>query len=213
MPYKNSVKKRKNNFRIIYILKIYYFIILEYKSKELIIDTPKGHGKLNEVIKMVKEIHDVKHLEKSGVRVDEMIKNLSGNDGDIIRENFEKYEPIKEVLLELEEKAKGYLFVVFCADWCKDCKTNIAAFAKMVKLKPAINGVFFKGLKSAPKDPDIRWRVPPSPPEVNDFDLRKIPTIYIVDSNGKLVGEMLENPEHKPTLEEELVYILDNVQG
>ncbi len=213
MTYKNSVKKRKNNFRQIYLLKNYCFFVLEYKSKELIINIPKLHGKLNEVIKMVKEIHDVKHLEKSGVKVDEMIKNLSGKDGDIIRENFEKYEPIEGVLSELEEKAKGHLFVVFCADWCKDCKTNVAAFAKIVKLRPNINGVFFKGIKSAPKDPDIRWRVPPSPPEVNDFDLRKIPTIYIVDSNGKLVGEMLENPEHKPTLEEELVYILDNSQG
>ncbi len=194
-------------------MKIYYFIILEYKSKELIINKPRLHGKLNEVIQMVKEIHDVKHLEKAGMQVDEMIKNLKGTDGEILRENFEKYEPKMDVLSELEEKAKGYLFVVFCADWCRDCKTNVAAFAKMIKLKPGINGVFYKGIKTAPKDPDIRWRVPPSPLEVNDFDLRKIPTIYIVDSNGKLVGEMLENPEHKPTLEEELLFILDNAQG
>ena len=73
--------------------------------------------------------------------------------------------------------------------------------------------MFFKGIKSAPLDPDTRWRVPPSPPEVNDFDLRKIPTFYILDSSGKQVGEMIENPEVKPTVEEELVYILDNVQG
>ena len=162
---------------------------------------------------MVKEIHDIKHLENSSVRVDEMIKNLSGTDGEIIKENFEKYEPIEEVLSELEEKAKGYLFVVFSADWCKDCKIVTAAFAKIIKLRPTINSVFYKGIKSAPKDPNIRWRVPPSPPEVNDFDLRKIPTIYILDSNGKLIGEMIENPEHKPTLEEELVYILDKAQG
>lgn len=165
------------------------------------------------MINLVKEIHDVIQLEKNGLNVDDMIKNLSGTDGDVIRENIEKYEPVKEVLSELEEKANGYLFVVFSADWCKDCKTNVAAFAKMIQLRPNINGVFFKGIKSAPKDPDIRWRVPPSPPEVNDFDLRKIPTIYIIDSNGKIAGEMLENPEHKPTLEEELVYILDNAQG
>jgi len=213
MTYKNSVKKRKNNFRQIYNLKIYSFVILEYKSKELKITILKLHDKLDEVIQMVKEIHDVKHLEKSGLKVDEMIENLSGKDGDTIRENFEKYEPIEGVLSELEEKANGYLFVVFSADWCRDCKTNVAAFAKILKRIPTINGVFFKGIKSAPKDPDIRWRVPPSPPEVNDFDLRKIPTIFIIDSNGKLVGEMLENPEHKPTLEEELVYILDKVQG
>ena len=163
---------------------------------------------------MIKEIHDIKHLEQAGMQVDEMLEKLSGIDGALaMKENYEKYEPIPEVLSELEEKAKGYLFVVFCADWCKDCKTNIGYFAKMIKLKPSINGVFFKGLKSAPKDPDVRWRVPPSPPEVNDFDLRKIPSIFILNSEGKQVGEMIENPQVKPTLEEELVYILDNVQG
>jgi thiol-disulfide isomerase/thioredoxin len=162
---------------------------------------------------MVKEIHDVKHLEKAGMQVDEMITNLSGTDGEVMKENYEKYEPNQEALSELEEKAKDYLFVVFCAEWCKDCKTTAAYFAKIVKLKPSINGIFFKGLKSAPKDPDVRWRVPPSPPEVNDFDLRKIPTIFILNSEGKLVGEMIENPQIKSTVEEELVYILDNIQG
>ncbi|MBK5113816.1 MAG: thioredoxin family protein [Candidatus Heimdallarchaeota archaeon] len=162
---------------------------------------------------MVKEIHDIKHLEKAGMQVDEMIEKLSGTDGEVMKENYEKYEPNQEALSELEEKAKDYLFVVFCAEWCGDCKTTAAYFAKIVKLKPSINGVFFKGLKSAPKDPDVRWRVPPSPPEVNDFDLRKIPTIFILNSEGKLVGEMIENPQIKSTVEEELVYILDNIQG
>jgi len=120
---------------------------------------------------MVKEIHNIKHLENTGMKVDEMLSNLSGNDGEVMRENYKKYEPKLDALNELELKANGYFFVVFCAEWCKDCKTNVAYFAKMIKLKPSIKGVFFKGLKSAPKDPDVRWRVPPSPPEVNDFDL------------------------------------------
>jgi thiol-disulfide isomerase/thioredoxin len=162
---------------------------------------------------MVKEIHDVKHLESAGMQVDEMISKLSGTDGEVMKENYEKYKPKQEVLSELEEKAKDLLFVVFCAEWCRDCKTTAAYFAKIVKLKPSINGVFFKGLKSAPKDPDVRWRVPPSPPEVNDFDLRKIPTIYILNSEGKIVGELIENPAVKPTVEEELIYILDKIQG
>jgi thiol-disulfide isomerase/thioredoxin len=162
---------------------------------------------------MIKEIHDLKQLKANGLSVSEMIDKLEGKDGEITKENMEKYQPKEQVISQLASKVNGFTFVIFCADWCGDCKTNVAAFAKIMQFIPEINAIFFKGLKSAPKDPSIRWRVPPSPPEVNDFDLRKIPTFYILNEDGKVVGEIIENPEVKPTLEEELVYILDKIQG
>lgn len=162
---------------------------------------------------MIKEIHDLKQLKANGLSVKEMIEKLEGNDGDVIKEKIEKYQPNEQIVTQLASKINGYTIVVFSADWCKDCKVNVAAFAKILQLRPEINAIFFKGIKSAPKDPNVRWRVPPSPPEVNDFDLRKIPTFYILDNNGKVVGEIVENPKTKPTLEEELVYILDKIQG
>ncbi|MBN1328227.1 MAG: thioredoxin family protein [Candidatus Heimdallarchaeota archaeon] len=157
--------------------------------------------------------HDVEKLKGNGLTITEMVNKLEGKDGEIIKENIENYQPNKEILKKLSIKGQGYLFVVFSADWCKDCKVNVAAFAKMLQIEPSINAVFFKGIKSAPLDPEVRWRVPPSPPEVNEFDLRKIPTFYVLDKNGKQVGEMIENPQIKPTLEEELLYILENIQG
>ncbi|MHA1630294.1 MAG: thioredoxin family protein [Candidatus Heimdallarchaeota archaeon] len=160
---------------------------------------------------MTQQTHDLAQLRKNGLTVQKMVEKLSGKDGEIIKENIKNYQPKVDVLEKFAEKAKGYTFVVFSADWCKDCKTNISAFTKMLELKPEIDAIFFKGLKSAPLDPDVRWRVPPSPLEVNEFDLRKIPTFYILDSSGKVVAQMIENPEHKQTLEEELLYLLENL--
>ena len=160
---------------------------------------------------MSQQTHDLSQLRKNGLTVKEMVEKLSGKDGEIIKENIKNYQPKVDVLEKLAEKAKGYTFVVFSADWCKDCKVNVAAFAKILEFKPEIDSIFFKGLKSAPLDPEVRWRVPPSPPEVNEFDLRKIPTFYILDANGNVVTEMIENPEHKPTLEEELLYLLEKL--
>lgn len=162
---------------------------------------------------MIKKIHNLNQLKANGLSVKEMIEKLEGKDGEIIKENIVNYQPNELVVSQLASKMNGYTIVVFSADWCKDCKVNVAALVKILQLKPDINAIFFKGIKSAPKDPDIRWRVPPSPQEVNEFDLKKIPTFYILDSNGKVVGEIIENPTIKPTLEEELVYILDNIQG
>lgn len=161
---------------------------------------------------MVKDKHDLAQLKKNGKTVEDYMSCLEGKSGDEIKTNCELYEPKEDVIAALAEKAKGYTFVVFSAVWCKDCKTNVAAFAKILEHQPDIEVIFFSGIKTAPLDPDIRWRVPPSPPEVDDFDLRKIPTFYILNSEGVQVGEMIENPEHKETLEEELLYILENLQ-
>ncbi len=162
---------------------------------------------------MTLEKHDIAKLKKAGLNVDEMLAKLDGKHGELLRENYEKFVPNDEVIAKLAEKANGNTFVVFSADWCKDCKKNVAEFAKIVKKKPSINVIFFKGIKSAPLDPDVRWRIPPSPPEVDEFDLRKIPTFYILNSSGEQIGEMIENPKSKPTLAEELLFILENLQG
>ena len=154
--------------------------------------------------------HDIAKLRANALSVDEMIEKLERKDGEIIKENIQNYQPKEDILNELVVKAKGYFIVVFSADWCKDCKKNVAEFAKVVKLRPDIDAIFFKGIKSAPLDPDVRWRVPPSPPEVNEFDLRKIPTFYILDSTGNLIGQIIENPEIKTSIEEELIHILEN---
>lgn len=161
---------------------------------------------------MVKEKHDLKSLKENGITYKEYIDSLSGKSGEEFKQNYIDYNPKMDVVNKLAEKSKGYTFVVFSAVWCKDCKINCGAFLKIVEMKPEIEAIFFKEIKSAPLDPNVRWRVPPSPPEVDDFDLRKIPTFYILNREGKVVGEMIENPEHKETLEEELVYILENLR-
>ncbi|MFW9923361.1 MAG: thioredoxin family protein [Candidatus Thorarchaeota archaeon] len=157
------------------------------------------------------EKHDINILRKNGITIQEYMDSLEGQSGEELKENYKKYSPKADIVKELAEKSKDYTFVVFSAVWCKDCKTNIAAFARILDLQPKIDAIFFKGIKSAPLDPNIRWKVPPSPAEVNDFDLIKIPTFYILNKEGKVVTQMVENPENKETLEEELLYLIENL--
>ncbi|MHA1187523.1 MAG: thioredoxin family protein [Candidatus Heimdallarchaeota archaeon] len=160
---------------------------------------------------MVLEKHDLKKLYENGKNVDEVIESFNCKTADDIRNNCENYEPNHDVVKELVAKAKGYTIVVFSADWCKDCKINVGPFAKIVQLYPEIDAIFFKGIKTAPMDPDIKWKVPPSPPEVNDFDLQRLPTFFILDSEGYVKTILLENPKTKPTVEEELLYLIENI--
>ena len=163
------------------------------------------------VIIMVLEKHDVKKLIENGKNVEEVIESFDCKGSEDIKFKCENYEPNHDAAKELAKKGKDYTIVIFSADWCKDCKNNVGPFAKVVSLYPEINAVFFKGIKSAPLDPNIRWKVPPSPPEVNDFDLRKIPTFYILDKEGYVKGELIENPVTKETVEEEILHLIENI--
>ena len=61
------------------------------------------------------------------------------------------------------------------------------------------------------KDPlshTIKWRIPPSPPEVITFNVDKIPLIIVFDVNGKEIGRIVESAKRCPTLEQELCEII-----
>ncbi|MFC1804045.1 hypothetical protein ACFL0D_08815 [Thermoproteota archaeon] len=60
------------------------------------------------------------------------------------------------------------------------------------------------------KNSSKRWRIPPSPEEVEIFDLERIPSIYILDKEGKKVGEIIENPPAYKTLEVAVLDILES---
>jgi hypothetical protein len=66
----------------------------------------------------------------------------------------------------------------------------------------------FGGLKKDPLGQGRKWRIPPSPPEVETFNVDKIPLIIIVDREGREIGRIVENPSHQPTLEQELCEII-----
>jgi hypothetical protein len=55
-----------------------------------------------------------------------------------------------------------------------------------------------------------RWRIPPSPAQVEEFDLVKIPSMYILDKEGNKVGEIIEDPPTGKTLEAAILDILES---
>ncbi len=57
-------------------------------------------------------------------------------------------------------------------------------------------------------DPDEKWAIPPSPPEVKAFNVIKIPLITVLNKEGEKLGEIIENPPEGQTLERALLDIL-----
>jgi thiol-disulfide isomerase/thioredoxin len=113
----------------------------------------------------------------------------------------------KEAINHLKKFANDYVIVVFSAEWCKDCAANIPVLA-LISEATGLEVRIFGGLKKDPLSHTRKWRIPPSPQEVETFQVDKIPLIIVFDKEGKDIGRIIENPREKPTMEEELVKII-----
>ena len=112
-----------------------------------------------------------------------------------------------ETINQLKKFANKSVIIVFSAEWCKDCAVNIPVLA-LISEATGIEVRVFGGLKKDPLGHAKKWRIPPSPPEVETFNVDKIPLIILFDRQGKEIGRIIENPSNMPTLEEELCEIL-----
>ncbi|MHA1563390.1 MAG: TlpA family protein disulfide reductase [Promethearchaeota archaeon] len=140
---------------------------------------------------------------------------------DIYKGGFEKYRPNLEVVNKiidfLDKKEEIITIVAFGASWCKDCVKNLPELAKIdsiakdERLKIDVLGNIKVKAPYAREKGKVIWIVPPSPPEVIDekFDMFHIPAMYIFNKAGDCLGKIDENPEHKDTLEEEILYYLE----
>jgi thiol-disulfide isomerase/thioredoxin len=128
----------------------------------------------------------------------------------IFREKFltrkHTYKLNQEAIAEIKEFADKYFIVAFSAEWCKDCAANIPVLA-LISEETGLEVRVFGGLMKDPLSHERKWRIPPSPPEVETFNVDKIPLIILFDKEGNEVGRIVENPK-APTLEEELLKII-----
>lgn len=124
-------------------------------------------------------------------------------------QQYHDYELENEVETKLKCHNIKYTIYAFSAEWCKDCYKHIPVLAQIQEktgLKTRIFGQIMRDTKNTNK----RWRIPPSPEEVELFDLEKIPSMYIIDNHGNKVGEIIEHPPTGKTLEKAILDILES---
>jgi len=133
---------------------------------------------------------------------------LDGKDRDILEEMYEEYVLKEDIVDELREATKDLAVVVFSAAWCKDCK-NAMPVMRHLQERIGLEVRVFGTIKTAPLDPKVKWAVPPSPPETNEWGVTAIPYFFFFDKNdGEKVAVLIEKPTVKETLEEEILHVL-----
>ena len=125
-------------------------------------------------------------------------------------DEFNSYRLNEEAAGKLREYSTEYEIVVMFADWCGDARRAIPALAHLevalnTKIR-ALGGMTKPGFGS-----DKFWAVPPSPLEVEIFDIRSSPTLLIFKKEtGEEIGRIKTRPKMTPTMEEEIVKVIED---
>ncbi|TFG13876.1 hypothetical protein EU537_05295 [Candidatus Thorarchaeota archaeon] len=122
-----------------------------------------------------------------------------------VRENYQLDE---EALEKLKKYKDDYTFVAVFADWCGDARKAIPVLSLLEK-ELDIKIKALGGMTKPPYGSDELWAVPPSPEEVRAFEVTSSPTILIFDGDGEEVGRIKTKPKNTPTIEEELVFLIE----
>ena len=135
-------------------------------------------------------------LEKSKAKTDKFM------------ERFHSYVLDQDTADKVKEHVKEALVVVFSAEWCPDCQRNVPVLG-LIHEATGIEVMVFGHIMREIKNDTRKWAVPPSPPEVDEFNFTKIPYIIVLNLKGEKRGEIVEKPPKDKTLEQALLEILE----
>jgi thiol-disulfide isomerase/thioredoxin len=152
-------------------------------------------------------MHDLDILRESSEDVWDYL-NTAKQKTDNFQNRLDTYSPDSETITKLRDYKDKTVVIVFSAEWCTDCYQNVPIIAQLNN-ETGLEVLVFGHLKRDSKNNKRRWSVPPSPPEVDEFNVTKIPHIIVLNTRGQVLGEIVENPPKGKTLEEAMLDILD----
>ena len=127
----------------------------------------------------------------------------------LLHEYSLKQEAVEKIKTFIEE---GYTIASMFADWCGDARRAIPVLALLEKelgiVIPCLGGMTKPSYGS-----DKFWAVPPSPPEVETFEVTSSPTILIFNKDGEEIGRIKTRPKMTSSIEEEIVKIIEDSHG
>jgi thiol-disulfide isomerase/thioredoxin len=153
-------------------------------------------------------MYDLEKLLNNSEKVSEYI-SVSSIKVPTFRENYEKYALNNDIVDRLRQHKEDTFIFAFSAEWCPDCQRHIPTLG-LIADSVGIEVNIFGHLMRDPKSSKSYWRIPPSPSEVEEFNIKRIPTILLLDKKGQKIGDIIENPPKGTSLEKAILEILES---
>ncbi|MCE7735998.1 MAG: FAD-dependent oxidoreductase [Candidatus Heimdallarchaeota archaeon] len=131
---------------------------------------------------------DVKVVESTISELYDYVQSDSG-----FAAGYDRYIPRIDTLSKVKELLPNAKVTVISAKWCPDCRRNVPKMARIVE--------------QLPWEVEIRDRDEEG--IIDKFNIKKIPTFIISDSNNQEITRIIEKPKYS-NLEEDLLKIAEN---
>jgi hypothetical protein len=155
------------------------------------------------------EMPTLNDLQQEARSCADSIDNLSpAYRGGFLRAKHE-YSANQEALDKLKILCEDFSLAVVYADWCGDARRVVPVLA-IIEEYTGKKIPSFGGMTKPPYGSDKLWAIPPSPPEVDVFEITGSPTILIFNKEGKEIGRIKTRQKMTPTIEEEIVKIIED---
>ncbi|MHA1862815.1 MAG: thioredoxin family protein [Candidatus Thorarchaeota archaeon] len=130
--------------------------------------------------------------------------------GGFLRQKNE-YRLNPDAIEKLAKNSEDYRIVIIFADWCGDARRAVPVMT-LIEAETGHKISALGGMKKPPYGSDKFWAVPPSPVEVDIFEITSSPTILIFNSQGDEVGRIKTRQKMTPSIEQEIVKIIEDCQ-
>ena len=152
---------------------------------------------------------DISNVNPDGPSANEAIEKIDMMyRGGFVRE-AQAYRLKEDAAAKLAEYLEDYTVVACFADWCGDARRAIPVL-KVIEDATGKKIVTLGGMKKPPYGSKELWAVPPSPEEVRIFEMTSSPTILIFNKSGQEIGRIKTRQRMTPTIEEEIVKIIED---
>ena len=116
----------------------------------------------------------------------------------LLKRRLQEYNPHQDSVHRLERLDQKHYLIVFSADWCSDCAVYVPGLAKALVM--ARNNFLTARVVDYDAYRDL----------AEEFNVRAIPTIIVLDKSWREVGRFVETPKKYGTVEEEVCAILES---
>jgi len=157
-------------------------------------------------------VSNIKDIRSEGPSSNQAIEEIKpAYRGGFIRQRDE-YKLNKEAVDKLRKLITDYSIVILFADWCGDARR---ALPVMALLEQELDTTFLAlgGMTKPQYGSDKHWAVPPSPEEVDICGVTSSPTILIFGKDGEEIGRIKTRAKMTPTIEQEIVKIIEDSQA